>query len=81
MLHKLLALLRRQPALLRNDLTKDHIYLTRHVGSITADVEISLLEEEVVDKLGMFAQLVLDVDLCGGLTGEGGDDLEGRAKF
>ena len=66
--------------LLRNDVTQDSVDLARHVGGVTADVEVGLLLEKLVDLLGPFLETVLDVDLLGTLAGEGGDELKVVAK-
>lgn len=63
MLHHLLSLLSRETTLVRNDLTKHKVDLTSHVRSIAANVERRLLLEQVADKLSMFAESVLDINL------------------
>lgn len=63
-------------SLLGNDVAQDGVNLARHVGGVTADVEIGLLLKELVDLLSSFLETVLDVDLLGTIAGEGGDELE-----
>jgi hypothetical protein len=65
---------------LRNNLAENLVDLTSHVGRITADVKVSLLQQELVDLGGALAQAVLDVDFLGAGAGEGGDDFEGVAE-
>ena len=64
-----------------NDLTQDEVDFPGHVSCISADVEVCLLLEEIADEGCIFAQAVLDVDLLGGFTGEGGDDLQKVTKL
>ena len=72
----LLALLLRYTTLFGDDLGEDVIDFACHVGSITTDVEVCLLLEELVDFFCSLLQSVLDVDFLWSVTGEGGDDLE-----
>lgn len=81
MLDHLLALLRRHAPLLGDDVAEHQANLPGHVGGIAAHVEVGLLLEQVADKLSILLQSVLDVDLLGALTREGGDDLQGVAKL
>lgn len=75
-----LALLQRQAALVGDDLPKHGRDLARHVRRVAADVKVGLLEEQVVDFLGVFLEPVLNVDLLRLFAGEGGDQLEGVAE-
>lgn len=45
------------------DLGQDCVDLASHVSSVTADVEVSLLLQELVDLLATLLQPVLDVNL------------------
>ena len=75
-LDDLLALSFRKTALLRDDLSENSVDLASHVGSVTANVEVSLLLQKLVDLLGALLETVLDIDLLGALTRESGHELE-----
>lgn len=66
--------------MLRNNLAQNLIDLARHIGRITADVEVRFLEQELVDFGRALAQAVLHVHFLVGFAGEGGDDFEGVAE-
>ena len=66
--------------MLRHDFPEDGVYFSSHIGGVTADVEVSLLQEELVDFFGVLLQSVLDVDFVGALAGEGCDKGEFVAK-
>jgi hypothetical protein len=53
---------------LRQDPTYRGIDLASHVGGITADVDVSLLLQELVDLLAALLEPVLDVDLLGAVS-------------
>lgn len=67
--------------MLGDDVAEHQVDLPGHVGRVTADVEVGLLLEQLADKLGVFLQTVLDVDLLGALAREGGDDLQRVTKL
>src|SRR5436190_1786398 len=71
----------RQSALLSQNLAKNDTNFACHVSCVAADVEVRLLEQEVVDKCGVFPHSVLDVHLLRGFSGESSDDLERVAKL
>lgn len=48
-------------SLLSDDLGHSIIHLAGHVRCVAADVEVGLLLQKRVDKLGVFAKPVLDV--------------------
>lgn len=75
-LDDLLRLLVGDPALLRDDLDERRVDLARHVRRVSADVDVALIQEHLVDLLGPLLEAVLHVDLGGSLAGEGGDELE-----
>lgn len=77
MLDHLLALFGGEATLFSNDVAKGQVDLAGHVSGITTDVEVGLLLQQVANQLGVLLQTVLDVDLLGTLTREGGDNLEG----
>jgi len=52
-LHYLLGFLLRHAALLLDDLREDLVDFARHVCRVTADVEICLFQEQVVDELAV----------------------------
>ena len=81
MLDHLLAPFRAEPTVFGDDMTQDEVDLAGHVSCISTDVEVGLLLEEIADEECLFAQPVLHIDLLGGFTGEGGDDLQGVTKF
>lgn len=81
MLDHLLASFRAETTVFGDDLAQDEVDFPGHVSCISADVEICLLLEEIADERCIFAQAVLDVDLLGGFTGEGRDDLQGVTKL
>lgn len=70
----------RNATLLRYYLSQDRVDLASHVGRITADVDVSLLGQELVDLLSPLLQAVLDVDFFGTLSRKSGDKLELVAK-
>lgn len=74
--HCILTLLLIHTALVGNDLSENIIDLSRHIRGITANVEVRLLLEELVDLLCSLLEAVLDVDFLFLFTGEGGDDFE-----
>lgn len=59
-----------------NYLGEDGIDFTGHTGGVTADVEESLLAEELVDFGSVLLEAVLDVDLLGRFAGESGNEFE-----
>lgn len=63
-------------AVLGNDLAQQCVDLARHVGGVTADVEVGLLLEQPVDFLAVLLELVLHVDLLGAIAREGNVHLE-----
>jgi hypothetical protein len=79
-LDNLLALLLIHTAVLGDDLSKNLVDFTRHVGRIAADVEVGFLQQKLIDFGRALAQAVLHVDLLVALAGEGGDDFEGVAE-
>ena len=81
MLDHLLASFRAETTVFGDDLAQDEVDFPGHVSCISADVEVCLLLEEIADERCIFAQAVLDVDLLGGFTGEGRDDLQGVTKL
>ena len=50
-------------SLLSDDLTEDLVYLSRHVRSISTNVKVGLLLQEIVDKLAIFFDEVLYINL------------------
>jgi hypothetical protein len=76
MFNQFLPLRGRQSAFLSYNLTQENVYFACHVSRVTADIKIRLLEQEVVDKGGVFSHLVLDVHLLRGFAGESSDDFE-----
>ena len=70
-LHGLLRLRLVHPSLLGNNLRQHLIDLPCHVARVTADVEIALLLQEIVDQFAIFAEEVLHVDFRGAFTREG----------
>jgi hypothetical protein len=76
-----LALFRRDTALLGNDLTEHGVHLPSHVGCIATDVEIGLLLQEVVDQSCILAQPVLNIYFLRPFTGKSGNELEGVSEF
>jgi hypothetical protein len=79
-LDNLLGLLLVHTPVLGDDLAENLVDLASHVRRVSAHVEVSLLQEELVDLGGALAQAVLDVDFLGAGAGEGGDDFEGVAE-
>lgn len=75
-LHDFLSLLLGNATVLGDNGRQDRIDLARHVRRVAADVEVGFLLEELVDELGILLEAVLDVDLFGAVTREGGNDLE-----
>jgi hypothetical protein len=75
-LDNLLALRLRHTPLLRDNLRQHNIDLPCHVRCITADVEVCLLLQELVNFLGVFLEAVLDVDFAWSFAGESGDELK-----
>lgn len=61
---------------LSNNLHQHRVNLASHVRSVTADVEIRLLLEQVVDDLPLLLEQVLDIDLLRTVTGECSVHLE-----
>ena len=78
--HDLLTLLLRYAALLGHYLAEDVADLPCHVSGVTADVEVRLLLQQLVDLIRALGETVLDVDLLGSVSRKGGDDLEGVAE-
>ena len=66
--------------MLGDNLTENLVDLASHVRRITADVEVSLLQEELIDLGGALAQAVLDIDFLGAGAGKGGDYFKGVAE-
>lgn len=64
-LDNLLGLLFSDAAVLGQDLAQDGIDFACHVGSVAADIEVSLLLQKFVDLLAPVLETVLDVDLLG----------------
>lgn len=79
-LDDLLALLGAQAALLGHDLAQHGADLSRHVSRVTADVEVSLLQEQLVDLSSSLLQTLLHVNFLTLFAREGGDQLEGGAE-
>jgi len=67
--------------MLGNDATHDRVDLTGHVGSITADVKVSLLLKQSVDLCCVLLEPVLDVNLLITFTRECSNELEVVAKI
>jgi len=76
-LNHLLATLGGHTALLGDNVSQHQVDLTSHVGSVTTNVEVGLLLQQVADQRSILLQTVLNVDLLATLTREGSDDLEG----
>lgn len=76
-LDNLLALLGAQAALLGHDLAQHGADLTRHVSRVTADVEVSLLQEQLVDLGSALLQTLLHVNFLTLFAREGRDQLKG----
>jgi hypothetical protein len=77
--HRLDDLLRlglRDPTLLRDELRENSVDLARHVGRISADIDVRLLEEKLVDLIRAGLDTVLYVDLLVSLAGEGNVQVE-----
>ena len=64
-LDDLLALCLGDVPVLRDNLAKKCVDFASHVRCVTADVEVCLLLEQLVDLLAVLLQLVLNVDLLG----------------
>jgi hypothetical protein len=62
--------------LLGKDLGENGVDFAGHVGSVAADIEVSLLLQQLVDLCCSLPQSVLHIHLLGSLSGEGSDDLE-----
>lgn len=69
-LHSLLGLLLINTALLGNNLAKDFVNLASHMRCVTADVEVGLLRQKLVDEGTIFLQHMLDINLLVALTGK-----------
>lgn len=76
MLDNVLALLWREATLLRNNLAQDDVDFARHVRSVTTDVYVSLLLQQLIDQRGIFAQPVLNVDFLRAFPRECREELE-----
>ena len=81
MLDHLLALLWGHATLLGNDVTQNQVDLPGHVGGVTTHVKVGLLLQQLADKRSVLLQAVLDIDLLGTLTREGGNDLQRIAEL
>jgi hypothetical protein len=79
-LDNLLALLLVHAAVLGDNLAQNLIDFTRHVCRVAADVEVSFLQQELVDLSRALAQAVLHVDFLRAFARESGDDFEGVAE-
>ena len=79
-LDDLLAFLGRESTLLGDDLAEHDVDFARHVCRVSADVEIGLLEEQLVDLGGALLESVLDVFLLGLFAREGCDEFECGAE-
>lgn len=75
-LDNLLRLGLRDATLLGNNLREDGVHLAGHVCRITADVEVRLLFEHLVDLLGSLPQTVLYIHLLRPFPRECGYKLE-----
>jgi hypothetical protein len=79
-LHYFLTLVEINSPLFGDNLAKEGIDFTCHVRGITTHVEVSLLLEEIVDKLGIFFQTMLNVDLLRCLARESGENSKRVAE-
>lgn len=75
-LYNLLGLGLGDAALLGQYLCQDCVDFAGHVCGIAAHVDVCLLGQEVIDLLCHFLETMLDVNLLGALSREGGDELE-----
>lgn len=80
MFDDVLALLRGDTALVGDDLTEHGVHLASHMGCITADVEVGLLLQQIVDQSCILAQSVLNVYFLRPFTGKSGDEFEGVSE-
>lgn len=80
-LNQIVTLLLFETALLSENLSEDIVDLTSHAGSISTDVEVGTLLDELVDLLRVLGKSVLNVDLLVTVTRESGNKLESVTKL
>jgi hypothetical protein len=80
-LNQIVTLLLFETALFSENLSEDVVDLTSHAGSISTDIEVSTLLDELVDLLRVLGKSVLNVDLLVTVTRESSNKLESVSKL